>query len=196
MTDGLCGICKGDPDRRAFVNGELAKHTPHTKIEALSKEVGLNVKRETIRRHVNVCIPAALAETPITRAEKAAARARDWRAARAVDRAVVRQGKKAPPAVIAPAPVPVALVDMPTTDDFATLVREEARRKLLAGELRVTTQDGLSAQNLLDKREEKKKDRELMAQMGLLLARGSEPPPMLEATTTIEGDYQEISEPA
>lgn len=186
MNAQPCGICKGDPDRRAWVNSELVKQTPHTRIEVLSRELGMNVKRETIRRHVNVCIPAAIHESPITRTEKAAARARDWRAARAVDRAVERVEKKAPPPTPLPAPVtPIPLEGMVETDDFARLVRDEARRKLLAGELRINTQDGLSAQSLLDKREEKKKDRELMAQMGLLLARGSEAPPMIEEDNAV-----------
>lgn len=75
---------------------------------------------------------------------------------------------------------------------MAVLVRAAAVEKLKAGELKITTQDGLAAQNLLDRREEKKKDRELITQLGVLLSRGSDPPPMLNVT---EGEYVEVEDP-
>ena len=85
----------------------------------------------------------------------------------------------------------VAPIPLPDTDDMAVLVRAAAVEKLKAGELRITTQDGLAAQNLLDRREEKKKDRELITQLGVLLSRGSEAPPMLDVT---EGEYQVVED--
>jgi len=57
-----CGICQGDINRRRFVESELAKGTPHLYIERESKARKMPVKRETIRRHVRVCVPAAVAQ--------------------------------------------------------------------------------------------------------------------------------------
>lgn len=74
--------------------------------------------------------------------------------------------------------------------DMAELVKAEAIRLLEEGKLKVTTQDGLAAQALIDRRQEKQKDRELAAAIGRLLAgggtNGASPPPI------IEGDYTEV----
>jgi hypothetical protein len=69
-------------------------------------------------------------------------------------------------------------------EDLATLVRDQARRALLSGRLQVTTKDGLMAQNLLDKREERAKDRDFMLNLAQLLSGGGRAAPqdLIEGT--------------
>jgi len=72
--------------------------------------------------------------------------------------------------------------------DFAQMVRDEAVRLLEAGELKVKTNDGLWAQGLIDKRAEKKADRDLLLNLTRLMV-GAAPPPEL-----IEGEWTEVNE--
>lgn len=57
--------------------------------------------------------------------------------------------------------------------DFAEAVRAEANRLLAAGKLQIRTEHGLSAQALLDRRAEKRADRQLMVEMARLLSGGA-----------------------
>jgi hypothetical protein len=59
--------------------------------------------------------------------------------------------------------------------DFATLVRDEANRLMEAGELSVTTQHGLQAQQIIDNRESKQQDRALMVSIARMLTGGGIP---------------------
>lgn len=74
--------------------------------------------------------------------------------------------------------------------DFATAIRSEANRLLAAGQLRVTANHGLKAQELLDRRAEKQADRALMVELAALLSgsRGSGPPADL-----IEADWKDVT---
>lgn len=67
-------------------------------------------------------------------------------------------------------------------DDFATAVRDAAHQKLKDGDVDVTVEQGLKAQAILDKREEKDADRRLALSIARMLA-GQKPPP----TVIIEG---------
>lgn len=159
-----CGICHGNQERRRFVNDSLSQGKYQTDIEAESKVLGLNVKRETIRKHVNVCI------------------------ANGIDKLLTppKLGKQAGPSAV----VPTTGVALPDSDDFATLVKARAVAALKAGELRVSTQDGLAAQALLDKREDRRKDRDVFVRVGLMLAgQLSGPPPI-----AIEGVFEVIED--
>jgi hypothetical protein len=86
--------------------------------------------------------------------------------------------------------VPLAAQALATRSkqDFATLVQQEAINRLKTGELRVSTADGLHAQGLLDKREEKRKDRQILVALGRLLAGGGNAPP----PEVVEGEYVEV----
>jgi hypothetical protein len=59
--------------------------------------------------------------------------------------------------------------------DFATMVRDEATRLMDAGELTVTTQHGLQAQQIIDTRESKQQDRSLMLSIARMLTGGGIP---------------------
>lgn len=76
--------------------------------------------------------------------------------------------------------------------DFAMAIRAEANRKLAAGELTVNAQHGLAAQALIDRREEKKADRQLMVELAGLLsgARSLQGPP----EELIEGEWREVTD--
>lgn len=73
-------------------------------------------------------------------------------------------------------------------DDVATLVQRIAMEKLKAGEMRVTTKDGLQAQALLDRRDEKTKDRNAGMALFKLIAAAMAPASVLpKNVTVIEG---------
>jgi len=79
--------------------------------------------------------------------------------------------------------------------DFATLVRAEAVRRLQNGELKVSTQDGLNAQAMIDRREEKKKTNDILITIGRWLSGQTAPPaPMLEAENPIEGEFEIVED--
>ena len=59
--------------------------------------------------------------------------------------------------------------------DLAAMVRDRAIEGVEAGELQVTVQHGLQAQQMIENRESKEKDRELMIALARML--GGAPPP-------------------
>lgn len=71
--------------------------------------------------------------------------------------------------------------------DFAVLVRDEAARLLEEGDLEVTAAHGLTAQMMLDKREERSADRRLALNIARMLAGAAVPPAVI-----IEGVSREI----
>lgn len=73
--------------------------------------------------------------------------------------------------------------------DFAALVRDEAARLLEEGDLEVSTHDGLVAQAMLDKREEKSADRRLAINIARMLAGSPVPPSVI-----IEGVVRDVDE--
>lgn len=72
--------------------------------------------------------------------------------------------------------------------DFAVAIQKQALAELAKGTLRVTTKDGLLAQQLLDKRAEKAKDREFIMNLARLVSGAGAPPP----DTVIEGEFNEL----
>jgi len=78
------------------------------------------------------------------------------------------------------------------SEDVATLVQREVIAKLQAGEARVTVQHGLQAQQLLDRRAERAKDRELAVTLARLLHSPMPPVGMVMERTTIEGEFVEV----
>jgi hypothetical protein len=62
---------------------------------------------------------------------------------------------------------------MSEEQDLARVVRDKAVERLGRGELKPTLRDGLAAQSLLDRREEKQKDRNFMLSLARLMS-GSE----------------------
>jgi hypothetical protein len=73
--------------------------------------------------------------------------------------------------------------------DFAAAIRTEANRLLAAGQLRVTAAHGLKAQELLDRREERQADRQLMAELATLLSGSTLAPP----EDLIEGEWVDVT---
>jgi beta-lactamase superfamily II metal-dependent hydrolase len=72
--------------------------------------------------------------------------------------------------------------------DFAAMVRDRAIVGLESGELSVTTQHGLQAQQIIEAREAKAKDRGLMLALARVLG-GMLPPP---SVVVYEGGYTEL----
>lgn len=82
------------------------------------------------------------------------------------------------------------------TDDVATLVQKQVVERLEAGEARVTVQHGLQAQQLLDRRAERAKDRELAVTLARLLHSPAPPPEAIRArpVDAIEGHVVEVTD--
>lgn len=80
-------------------------------------------------------------------------------------------------------------------DDVAVLVQKEVVRKLQAGEGRVTVQHGLQAQQLIDRRAERSKDRETAITLARLLHSAAPPPEAIRArpVDVIEGQVVEVT---
>jgi hypothetical protein len=74
--------------------------------------------------------------------------------------------------------------------DVATLVRDEVARLLDDGELTPTIAHGLTAQAMIDRREERKQDRELMVGMARMLSGGGQSAPK----QLIDADYERLPE--
>lgn len=164
---GRCGICFGDIQRRALIDRELSLNTPHTHIEVKCREIGLPVKRQTIRKHLHKCVPQYLASTMYSES--------------------IVESVASPATTSPPKPQPKLQLQLDKSTDFAMLVRSEAIRRMEAGELRVGTRDGLMAQGLIDRREEKRQDREIVVILGKLLSGQQSVAP----TLVIEGEYTE-----
>lgn len=104
--------------------------------------------------------------------------------------------KGAKPATIAKVAAQVTK-DQPIADDVAVLVQREVVKRLKEGEARVTVQHGLQAQQLLDRRAERAKDRELAVTLARLLH--TPPPPAsaimerIDPVTIIEGEAVEVA---
>ena len=82
-----------------------------------------------------------------------------------------------------------------SSDDVALLVQQAVVQKLKAGEGRVTVQHGLQAQQLLDRRAERAKDRELAVTLARLLHSPPPPPSAITArpVDAIEGHATEVT---
>jgi hypothetical protein len=84
----------------------------------------------------------------------------------------------------------------PIEEDVAVLVQREVVKKLKDGEARVTVQHGLQAQQLLDRRAERAKDRELAVTLARLLHTPAPPPSAImervEPSVIIEGEAVEV----
>lgn len=138
-SSNWCSICS-DPQRREYVNRQLAQGLTYNAIEVRSRtqgaqEAGLKpIKSETVKRHVTVClanVPAGnTARTPAV-----------MEVARLSAKQDIGEGG----------------------DDIARMVQKRTAEMLRDPDsnMRMTVRDGLAAQSLLDRREEKRKDREL-----------------------------------
>lgn len=166
MTSGKpgrpCTICTDRP-KREFVARRLAEGYSAIRIERASRtdeaaNLGVGpMKRETVARHITIHLGAEAPEESTP-----------------VQRHEV--------AVMA-ARVQVGLAD---PDDIALLVRKQAAEMLREGKLRITTQHALQSQQMLDRRDEKKKDRELQYSIAALML-AAEPP-----DTIIDGHATEV----
>lgn len=57
----------------------------------------------------------------------------------------------------------------PITGDFLETVRDQVHEDVLEGKLRLTVRDGLSAQSLLDARQKRDSDKDLMVKIAMVL---------------------------
>ena len=73
--------------------------------------------------------------------------------------------------------------------DFAKAVRREANRLLAEGKLQISTAHGLQAQQIIDRRAEKRADRALLTEIASLLAGGASGPP----ADLIEGEWKDVT---
>jgi hypothetical protein len=77
--------------------------------------------------------------------------------------------------------------------DVASVIQREALAMLERGEMRITAHHALKSQEILDRRAEKAKDRELTHVLARLMTMQRQPPKALIAgDDTIEGQYEEV----
>jgi hypothetical protein len=72
--------------------------------------------------------------------------------------------------------------------DFATAVQRQALAEIAQGRARVSVKDGLAAQALIDRREEKSEERKFFATIARLMSGGGAAAP----EQLIEGEFREI----
>lgn len=165
-----CSICSNPKKLDWVARRHLEGYTP-TRMEGLSKEAGpgMGMKRETMQKHLRVCIGTEATGPDVVR--------------------VTDEVVKAQPAT----------EELPQQDqpqDVATLVQAQVVEKLKEGEARVTVQHGLQAQQLLDRRAERAKDRELAVTLARLLHSPAPPPEAITArpvdAQVIEGEAIEV----
>lgn len=105
-------------------------------------------------------------------------------------------------AVAKPADAPDAIPEVAVAhdDDLAAVVVKKTLRQLASGRLEPSLRDGLIAQQLLDRREEKAQDRQFMLSLAQALAGGgySAPRQLVAATVeppedVIEGYFEDVS---
>ena len=134
-------------------------------MEEMARAQGHPMKRETISKHLKVCLGSDAKPAEV--------------------KAVAEKVQKS----IAPTPDPEG------GEDVAVLVQKEVVRKLKAGEGRVTVQHGLQAQQLLDRRAERAKDRELAITLARLLHSGAPPASAITArpVDVVEAEYEEVT---
>lgn len=77
--------------------------------------------------------------------------------------------------------------------DFARAVRDTASKMLEDGDLRIRTEHGLTAQALLDRREEKAADRQLMTELARLMS-GSRPGIEAPDDMIVVGEWVEVED--
>lgn len=159
-----CSICS-DPARNEFVNRRLAEGYSALRIDTASRtaeaeELGITpMKRETVANHVKNHLAVGVpADAPPEMRQRVA---------------------------IANARGAVGLAD---PDDVALLVRNEASQLLREGKLRITTQHALQAQQMLDRRVEKQKDRELQYAIAALMVSAQPPATIIDVTATEVSD--------
>lgn len=163
MADRKCSICS-NADKNTWVARRHLEGYSAAAMERQRRDMGKPIKRETISKHLKVCIGADDAKPAEVKA-----------VAETVQQSV-------------PAP--------DSTEDVAVLVQKEVVRKLKAGEGRVTVQHGLQAQQLLDRRAERAKDRELAITLARLLHSGAPPASAITArpVDAIEGEVVEVTD--
>ena len=108
-------------------------------------------------------------------------------------------GVDSPVATPSSAPDVIGEDEVALPEDLAVTVVKRTLRRVASGELQPTLRDGLIAQQLIDRREEKAADRQFMLSLARALAGGGYEPPtkLLPATAeapddAIEGYFEEI----
>ena len=109
-----------------------------------------------------------------------------------------RYGREVVVASAATAPDTIPEDAVADTDDLAAVVVKKTLRQMAAGNLQPTLRDGLTAQQLLDRRAEKAADRSFMLNLAMAMAGGGQrtpvkylPNPQDEDPDVIEGDFEE-----
>jgi hypothetical protein len=109
-----------------------------------------------------------------------------------------RYGREIVVASAATAPDTIPEDTVADTDDLAAVVVKKTLRQMAAGKLQPTLRDGLTAQQLLDRRAEKAADRSFMLNLAMAMAGGGKPTPVKylpapgeEDPDIIEGDFVE-----
>lgn len=121
---------------------------------------------------------------PRTKDTAEAAARRQW----ANDRNALARGETITVADPATAPDAIPEDVIADTDDLAAVVVRKTLRQMAAGKLQPTLRDGLTAQQLLDRRAEKAADRSFMLNLAMAMAGGGKPTPIKYLPSPSEPD--------
>ena len=77
-------------------------------------------------------------------------------------------------------------------NDVAAAIQQRALQALADGELRVTAQHGLKAEEMIDKRAERAQDRELTVFLARMMTQAIPPPALMLPDDAIEAEYTEV----
>lgn len=177
-----CSIC-GNPDLFDLIERKLAEGFAPFRLEAFMRTEPvraagfLPIKQETISKHMRDCT---------ARREPTKDRSR---LPRAISPAIYDMAQRS---------ISVTEPLQSHPDDLAVMVRKRAAERLREGDIEPSLRDGLKAQELLDRRAEKSKDRELGITIARLLAGVQAPRDVLPDVRTvgvevIEGEAVEVS---
>jgi hypothetical protein len=163
MSARRCSICS-NAKKNEWVAKRHLEGFSASKMEEMARANGHPIKRETIAKHLKVCIGSDAKPAEV----------------KAVAETVTKNASVSN--------------DTVGSEDVAVLVQREVVRKLKAGEGRVTVQHGLQAQQLLDRRAERAKDRELAITLARLLHSPAPPASAITArpVDVIEGHAVEV----
>lgn len=176
-----CSIDRDEQKRTFVLSNHLAGVSPN-RMETLSRQTpGMTpMKAETIGKHIRVCLPRGFKpDQRVSQRPPGLPPSQAGGEAIAISRAARTDHHIARVVTTAP------------RDDVALEVQRQVMEKLKTGEARVTVQHGLQAQQMLDRREERAKDRALAITLTRMLHQPVAPAEIIDVTPVGERDLED-----
>lgn len=160
-----CSLCKTHPLRFRLL-GLLAGGMPPHGIEQESRRLGIPIKRETVKKHVDTCKDCSPTVEPVSAGIDLSSTINP--------RSSINITK---------------LID--ASDTLPEVVVKSVRERIVKGEIRPSVRDGISAQALIDRKKEVTKHQAFLLNLARLLSGAGQNVPV----HVIEGEYREVEDP-